>query len=479
MLGKLIGRAGLVGTVGLLVLAGSFDFASAQEVTKRVTITECVQEAMNIHPSVKQAKQAVEASEASLKSVRGSFGPSLTVEGNVIRWDEEQKMSFGGGGGADLSLLPPPQTVYEQLLAGMLSGFSGGTIIQEQVTWQVSATLMQPITPLWTVYKAYQLGKLGINVAQVKEEEARIAAALNVVDAYYAHLQARAMLEVIQASIKRVQAALEKVEKLKEAQLVGKGDVLKVKVALASALQGEVQAKNAVELTRAVLAAHVGWSMDVYLEPADISKVLPSRPSATMRGAMETAIEKRPELAQLRLSLQQVGLAEEIVWAEYIPTVVALGTYTHAEGSPMRKEDSYFIGLNLSWKVFEWGKTWYKIDESRAQARQLQSAMEMAANYISLEVKRAWLDFSSAFENLKATEVRIEQAEENFRIQSKLYEEQYKTSTDLLEAEADLTEATAQRALAFYKVWQARAAMGKAMGDEVETWLPASDGSER
>lgn len=462
----------ITGGVTALVLCSGAGAAVAQEAKRSVTMDQCVREAMTLHPTVRQAQFSVQAAEASQKSTRGSFGPSLKVEGSVIRWDQEQKTSFSSGGSVDVSLLPPPTTVYEQLIAGMLGGSSSGTVMQEQITWSVSATLAQPITPLWTVYKAYELGELGIDLAYLQEEDARLAAAYGVIEAYYGHLQAHSVAAVILTSIRRVQAALAQVEKLKDAKLVGKGDVLKVKSALASVLQSDVQARNVVELTRAALAAQVGWDVMVVLEPADIPKELPGQLPLTLQQAIAQAVENRVELQQLRKQLAQLGIAEEIVWAEYIPTLVAVGTYTHAEGNRFRKEDSYFIGLNLSWTVFEWGKTWYQVDENRARVRQLQAAFEMATNYIGLEVKRAWLDFNSAFENLKAVEARIEQSEENFRIQSKLYEEQYKTSTDLLEAEADLTEATAQREMAFYKLWMARATLGKAMGQPVEQWYP-------
>lgn len=460
---SLVGLAG-----GVLGVPGS---ASAQQSRRSVTLGECVKEAMTHHPSVRQAELAVEAAEASKKSTRGGFGPSLSVSGNVIRHDQEQKMSLGGGG-TDLSGLPPPTTVYEQLIAGLLQGFSGGSVIQEQVTWGVSATIAQPLTPLWTLYKAYQLADLGIDLAVLKEEEARMARAKAVVDAYYGYLQAHSVVEVMQTSIRRVQSALTQVEKFKDAQLVGKGDVLKVKVALASVQQAEVQARNVVELTRANLAAQVGWNVEVELDPADIPKTLAPTQELTLQQAIQRAVENRVELRQLRVQLAQLGLAEDIVWAEYIPTVAAVGNIAHNEGSSMQKDNSWYVGLSLSWTVFEWGKTWYKIDETRARIRQLQSAFEMSTNYIGLEVKQAWLDYSSAFESLKAAEVRIEQSEENFRIQSKLYEEQYKTSTDLLEAESDLTEAMAQKEMAFYKLWAARATLGKAMGEDVDGWFP-------
>jgi len=447
---------------------------------EEVSLRGCLAAAMVESPVIRQAGHGTEAATAAQQSVRGGFGPALSLDGNVTRWDKATVTQFGGGGftgGVTSDQLPVPQTEYEALVKAMFEGLSGGggTEVQKQVTWSLSATVAQPLTPLYAVSKAYDLAGLGVDVARLKEAEVRGSTALGVVDAYLGHLQARAVLDAVHASIKRVEAALERVRKFKEAQLVGKGDVLKVQVALASVKQAEVQSRNAVALTLANLASVVGWGATAEFSAEDIVQALPRGAVLPVEESVATALRQRPELAALRKQVAQAGVGEDLVVAEYIPTVVAVGSASHNVGSRFREEDSWFVGATLNWKVWEWGKTWYKQDEARARTRLVQAALDAVSNLVELEVKKAHLDLAAALETYNASGVRVEEAEENFRVQKALYEAEYKTSTDLLDAEGALTEATAQRSVAFYKVWSAWAALGKATGAPVDSWLPPEE----
>ncbi len=442
---------------------------------RSVTLAVCIDDAMRLNPSILGRAQATEAAIAGRKSVRGSFGPSVVVGGNVTIWDEETVADFGGAmgtGGADLSLIPQPTTVYETILYEMLKGFGKPTVVQEQVTAQLSASVVQPITPLWTVLKAYQLAGLGIDEARIREEEARTTVALAVVLAYLGFLQARSVVATLEASVVRIEAHQRQMEKLHESELVGKSDVLKVKVAAAELAQAMVRTRNLVELARANLSTQVGWESGTLVEPLEIEHRLPVPPEGTVDESIRVALSRRPELQAMRVQLKQTELGRKIVEAEYIPVVAASGSYLYNRGSTFMDENSFFLRFDLSWPLWEWGKTFYKADEAAARTRQLEFAVDQVRDYVALEVRKTWLDLQTALEEFRAVEVRVAEAEENYRVQKKLYEAEYKTSTDLLDAEAALTEAHAQRDMAFYAAWTASAAYGKAVGSPISSWVP-------
>ena len=58
-----------------------------------------------------------------------------------------------------------------------------------------------------------------------------------------------------------------------------------------------------------------------------------------------------------------------------------------------------------------------------------------------LEVKEAFLNVRESEKNISVAQTAIKQAEENFRLNKELYNEQMATTTDVLDAQTLLTQA--------------------------------------
>jgi outer membrane protein len=81
-----------------------------------------------------------------------------------------------------------------------------------------------------------------------------------------------------------------------------------------------------------------------------------------------------------------------------------------------------------------------------------------------LEVKNAFLLIHEAGKQVQVTKMAIEQAEENFRINTERYREQVGTSTNVIDAQTLLTKARSDHfnALGDFNINQAR--LERAMG---------------
>jgi outer membrane protein TolC len=431
-------------------------------------LNTCLLQAQAQNPSVQAQRFGVSAARAARDSVRGGFGPTLKANSTVMVWDQETTMDFGDS----LSGFSIPGVVIPPMKP---------TVVQEQVTTDSSLTLAQPLTPLWAVYHGFKAAGLQVDVEAVRLRNARRALALATVEAWFSSLQAQELHDTLELSFQRTTEHLANVEKLQAADLVGLSDVLKVRSALASVKQLVISTSNLVRLSRANLATQLG--LGAAREPvADPSALLvegalpaPEAPVETLDQALETAGERRPEVQELRLSLRQLSHQRDLVWNEFIPTVVGLGTVKHTTGSTFQKEDSWFVGLTLDWTVWQWGSSKYKLDENSARRRQAEQALRQLMDYIQLEVKQAWLELDTSVKELDAIADRLREAQENYRVQQRLYEESYKTMTDLLDAESALRSAQSDQAVARYKAWIARVRLSRAMGEPVGSWLPGLD----
>lgn len=449
--------------------------ATAQEV---VTLDQCLSAALQSHSALDQAQTAIDAAEARKNQARGHWGPSVVLDANVTIWDKATEVSFtSGGSGIDLTQIPAPSTPYEMIIYGMLQGFSTPTKVQDQVTGRITLSIVQPITPLWTVYKANELATLGIDVARMQKADTEQKVAFGVVTSYIGVLQAESVLRTIDESVIRITEQLDRLRKLQAQELVAPGDVLQVEVALAQAQQAQLAMRNTVSLARAALAVQVGWGISRPVTAAPLSVRMPSLPPASLEELCRQAEAQRVELQMVNAGLAQVDLARDMLYQDFVPSVAVLGSYVHSEGSSFQEPDSWFVGINVSWTLWEWGSSYYKFDENDAARRQVEAGYRQARDYVFLEVNKAFLDLSSALLELEAAKRSIDLAKENYRIQQAMFDADYATLTDLLDAEAALRQAESQYQVVFWKAVLARADLARAQGLPVSSWVENSTGS--
>ena len=133
-----------------------------------------------------------------------------------------------------------------------------------------------------------------------------------------------------------------------------------------------------------------------------------------------------------------------------MPTLSLVGNYTRfgdnpsVSGSDFKDAENWYIMGVASWNFWEWGKTKYRVDASRARENQALDAVKELNDQIALEIKNAYLILQEAQKQIAVSEKVIEQAQENFRISEERYKERVATSTEVLDAQTLLTKAKAE-----------------------------------
>ena len=94
-----------------------------------------------------------------------------------------------------------------------------------------------------------------------------------------------------------------------------------------------------------------------------------------------------------------------------------------------------------NWNFWEWGKTKNRVDAGISRENQAADILTNIRDQITLEVKNAFLLLHEAEKQVQVAKKAIEQAEENFRINTERYREQVGTSTDVIDAQTLLTKA--------------------------------------
>jgi outer membrane protein TolC len=223
--------------------------------------------------------------------------------------------------------------------------------------------------------------------------------------------------------------------------MVVASDALAARVRLARLREEAISAANQVALARAALNEAMGVNLDE-ARPVTGSLALGPARYPRVEGLDAAAREQRPDYRQA--ALEEKRLEKEILKAKaaFVPTLAAQGNYeinNHhfaAEG-----QDSWTVGMVLSWNLFNGGADRARVQEAVAQHRRAAALRERLGNGIALEVRDAFLALQSARDRVTVARDAVSQAEESLRIVQDRYDSGLTTIVELLDSETAVSAA--------------------------------------
>lgn len=423
-----------------LVLAVVPRVAHAEERT--VTLDECISSALTRNPDAKTSDLDVDAARESRSGARGELLPKLRADGHLQEWNGPFDLAFSLGG-------PGPAPTFR---------------VRDPFTWDATVSVIQPITGLLPLLEKYKIEGLGLDVANIRREATRRDLAFHVAETYVRLLEAKRLSEVAKASVAQLESQRKQAQSLLANGVIGKNDELRAELALASAKQREISARGQVVLLRGRLASLMGLPADSELDPAPVAVDPPPPDEPSLQAAEQKAVAERVEVKELSQRIERADATVSARRMKLFPEVSAVGSYQHVEGSAFAQKDAAFVGLTGSWEIWDWGANYAGIHEAEARREQAKLARVKLTDDIRLEARKAFVDLESAREALTVAKSAVDQAEENYRIVTKRFENAAGTSFDVVDAEALLTTARAQVENAFYGYLVARMALQRATG---------------
>jgi outer membrane protein TolC len=286
--------------------------------------------------------------------------------------------------------------------------------------------------------------------------------------AYFDILRAQKIQETALQSVEMLSAHRDVAQDYFKVGMIPKNDLLHAEVELANGRQSLVRAQNAVELAKARFNTILKQNIFTPVEVVDILTYHPLNQS--FDECLTTAQQNRPELKISALRARQAGKLVNAARSEYFPTLNLVANYGRfgdnpsVSGSDYQNAESWYVMGVASWTFWEWGKTRFRVDASRAKENQAIGTARELNDQVTLEIKNAYLILQETEKQIAVWQKVIEQAEENFRISEERYKERVATSTEVLDAQTLLTKAKSEyaNALGDYNISYAK--LQRAMG---------------
>jgi outer membrane protein TolC len=425
-----------------------------------LSLNQCVSLALEENPDITSANLEIDAANAKKSGALGSFGPRLRVEAGLQHWDTKVALPILAGLGdactnCTWSLDPNTQKPMIYTPAEL----------RARDTWSLSATLAQPLASLWTIREANVLASLGVDISKLQREQSRRTLEFQVIEAYFRLLQAKRMAEVAIKSVEQISAQVKRAQTFYTRGLVARNDVLRAELGLASAEQRRIATQGAILLARGRLATLIGRAPESTIDVQDTVGEPDMLPALPALQAEATAVEKRLELKEIAIRIDQANTGVRLAQSKMLPQVNAVANYTRGSKSLFQPSDAWFIGATASWDVWEGGSTYYGIQESKARYAQALTARRKVEDMIRLDARSAHVGLTTAAEGLVVAKQAVAQAEENFRIEQSRYENASNTSFDVLDAETQLTTANGQYQSVIYDYLIAKSNLARATGE--------------
>ena len=401
--------------------------SAEEQLTLEASIDIALKNSFTIH----SAKEGVKAATAQKQEAITGFLPKFNTSYNYTRLSEAPFSRFQG---------LPPGVLYS------LNGMEIPAGTKDNYNWAIEAR--QPLFMGGGLIANYQASKIGEDAARVEETARHQDVVLEVKIAYYDILRAQKIMETAQQSVEMLTAHRDVAQNYFKAGMIPKNDLLHAEVELANGQQTLIKAQNAVELTKARFNTVLKRKIFMPVQIADVLRYQPFEKQ--LDECYEVSLKNRPEMKIVTLKAAQAGKLVRAAQSEYMPTLSLVGNYTRfgdnpsVSGSDFKDAENWYIMGVASWNFWEWGKTKYRVDASRARENQALDAVKELNDQIALEIKNAYLILQEAQKQIAVSEKVIEQAQENFRISEERYKERVATSTEVLDAQTLLTKAKAE-----------------------------------
>ncbi len=428
---------------------------AAEEADHVFTLKESVAIALERSPKLLSAVESLKGAKWKKSEAAKKFLPKFDLTYSWTRLDKAPKTST-------LSITPLATPPY-------WSFGSQSIQVGTKDNWQLKLSMTQPLFTGFALTSARELSKLGVNIAEISLDRARLDLVLEVKQAYFGILRAQKVAEVAIQAVKQREAHLNVARNFYEVGMIPKNKVLEAEVLLAEAIQDRTKAENAVSLAKAGFNTILRRSLEARVEVEDILIYKPF--PHTFEYCLNRSFEKRPEIKavtkQIQIGEQNVRLAK----ADYYPSVVLQanhyfkGDTWKVDGSPYLKDNtSWDVSTILTWNLWSWGQTKDQVQFKRTELAKARNTMIQIKDGIALEVKSNYLSLKEAGKRISVARKAVEQAKENYRMSRERFREQVATSTEVTDAETLLTAARRNYYEALYSYNLAWAKLERAMG---------------
>jgi len=418
-----------------------------------LSLAEAVQLALANNPEVAAADRDIRVVDAKLPQVKAMERLQATAEAGFIHLEETPTLE-----------VPPITLPLPAQLGGPQEVSLPSFPLAQQNTTTLTLTAQLPLsTGGRTRYAAAQVREASAALT-ARAESTRREVALAVARAYLGVVLAQRVAAVNEEAYTTVGRHVTQAEAMLQAGLIPRYDLIRAQTELANADRRRLDAQNQVDLAYAYLMALLGQPEDGRPElttPLDGQAVMNAEMPQLLQAA--EAASSDMQALQARDRMYQAGM--QAAKAETHPVVALVAKEEVLRDDLPLTTPVGYVGLVARVPLLDGGMAKAKAAEQQALRERNASDVDRLRNGIGLEVRKYYLDLTSARKALEAADQTVALAQENLHLATRRFEVGEGNSIEQVDAVLTLSLAETNRASARYQYDLAFYGLKKATGE--------------
>lgn len=402
-----------------------------------LSLAQLVDVGLHANPVTRAAWASARAAAADVGAKRSTYFPTFEIDGEILR----EKTPLGNGPGA-FQLL---QTTYGPSVAATWLLFDSGgreADVEEATRGLYAAN--------WTHNAAIQ------------------DVVLNIAQAYYQYLNAKALVVARQASLDEARRSLDAAEERHRAGVATIADVLQARTSVSQAELELQDMQGQVQIIRGALATAVGVPANLPVDVGDLPSELPlDMVQKTVDELIAKAVAERPDLAASRFTALAAQSKIQSVQAEGLPKLSAAATGNrtfHWTSGPDPFSTNYSALLLLRIPIFTGFDVAYRTQKAKEEAEAAGATSERVEDQVILDVWSSYYAMKTATQRVHTTRDLLASATQSADVSDGRYKAGVGSILDLLTTQASLAQARAEEVQARSLWFLAMAQLAHATG---------------
>jgi len=352
-------------SAGLSLGSNSSDAAGA----RRITLEEAQEAAAGAgNPLVRLGQLSVEAAKQHREGVQGLYFPNVGAQFANLHLNKET--------GQVLTVQHP--------ISGMTVSVPVNIFAKNQTDFNIG--VIQPVTPLLSVYQLVKIARADENIARAKAGLPVTETAKRVEKNFFDLLVAQRELASAQADARKIQSKW-LVASNSAAPSFSAGQ----ETDMLGAEKEVVLSSNKVKELTASLNELLRFPEGTTLE------LVPPEPiveDMSLTAATEGAVVANPEVAEAEQTAIKAHAGLALTKLQYVPTVAITGGYANqsAINNRILPKDFSYIGVIATYTLFDGFKREHTVKEVKAQAEMADMAVGLTKAKVAAGVKSSYLE---------------------------------------------------------------------------------------
>jgi outer membrane protein len=268
---------------------------------------------------------------------------------------------------------------------------------------------------------------------------------LEVQQAYYGYLDARALEAAERVAVEEATASLDAAERRRASGVSTIADVLQAKTSLSQAQLALQTVQGQIQTIHGSLATAVGLPADTAFEiPLPVAEVPEEEAAVQVGRVIAEAQARRPDLAAARARVEKAA-ADVRTQASFDRPVLNLSTNGGRiyYNQVYTGQDTYTASVLLTIPIFNGLTYQYNVHKAKADRDAAQAQLDSLNQQVTLDVWTSYYDHQTASQQVKTSRDLLESAKQSYEVVAARYKAGVGSILDLLTAQGALDRARA------------------------------------